>query len=302
MSLLPPDSISDYLPTPLRPLLLQPKLGGLAAYQAVSLRSEAAGSTNTSRWVVKQLQKLGLHRRETREAFLRQLSAGGQQTCAQGAAPAPSSSLSPEEVPATAATAAGTGWARSPQDGAGDDDHRLALLDVGALAANYTSEASWISARAIDLNAQTPAVARVDFFDEPLSPQLGVLSLCLVLNFVGDPRRAGQMLWKASVHLKPGGLLAVMVPRACVDNSRYCTDTLFQQALESAGFEVAVVDHSARLARYLARRRTTGPHEGTCPATLPKGLDKRTVVRSGGQRNNFCILLEPRWVPGGTAS
>jgi 25S rRNA (adenine2142-N1)-methyltransferase len=206
-------------------------------------------------------------------------------------------------VPATAATAADTRRTDSPPDGADGDDHRLALLDVGALAANYTGEAAWISARAIDLNAQTPAVARVDFFDEPLSRQLGVLSLCLVLNFVGDPRRAGQMLWKASAHLKPGGLLAVMVPRACIDNSRYCTDSLFQQALETAGFEVAVVDHSARLARYLARRRTTGLHEGTCPVTLPKGLDKRTVVRSGGQRNNFCILLEPRWpVPGASGA
>ena len=266
------------------------QLGGLAAYQAVSLRSEAAGSTNTSRWVVKQLQKLRLHQPEARRHFLQTGSASAAATAA-AAAGAPE----PTQLPATAAHA--------PQGAALPDAQRLRLLDVGALAENYKAEAGWIRARAIDLNSQTPAVARADFFDEPLQPPLDVLSLCLVMNFVGDPKRAGQMLWKAAAHLRRGGLLAVMVPRACVDNSRYCTDALFQQALQHVGFAVVTVDHSARLARYMARRVDDGGGggggggggDGGGDAELPGALSKRTVVRSGGQRNNFCVLLTPKW-------
>lgn len=226
----------------------------------------------------------------------------------------------------------------------------LRLLDVGALGDNYARERTWVACRAIDLRAQHAAVRRSDFFAEPLERPFDVLSLCLVLNFVGEARQRGAMLWKAAAHLRPGGLLAVVIPRACVDNSRYCTDTLFRSALTHVGFSVETADHSRGLARYIARRAagdalhgaaagaarhgegdasgersgrkqakrasgegstqqrekktttdTTASDTKTSTHTqrgLPKALQRRTVVRGGGQRNNFCVLLTPPWVPG----
>ena len=45
-------------------------------------------------------------------------------------------------------------------------------------------------------------------------------ALSLVLNFVGDPARRGEMLAKCAALLPVGGLLFFVLPSACVENSR----------------------------------------------------------------------------------
>jgi 25S rRNA (adenine2142-N1)-methyltransferase len=48
-----------------------------------------------------------------------------------------------------------------------------------------------------------------------------VVVLSLVINFVGDPRRKGEMLVRCRTLVRDGGNLFIVLPLACMDNSRY---------------------------------------------------------------------------------
>lgn len=69
----------------------------------------------------------------------------------------------------------------------------LRLLDVGAVSPdNYKRHASWISAKPIDLNPQDPRIEKQDFLEMAPSAEFDVVSLSLVVNFVGDPKDRGS--------------------------------------------------------------------------------------------------------------
>jgi 25S rRNA (adenine2142-N1)-methyltransferase len=117
-----------------------------------------------------------------------------------------------------------------------DGRRRLRLLDVGALQDHWSAHAQFVDAVAIDLNPQHPNVRRADFFDFPPVPTAGApafdaLVLSLVLNFVGDARRRGVMLQRCAALLPPGGALFVIIPAACITNSRYMNHLLFLRIL-----------------------------------------------------------------------
>mmetsp|Transcript_8833 Transcript_8833/g.32355 ORF Transcript_8833/g.32355 Transcript_8833/m.32355 type:complete len:81 (+) Transcript_8833:717-959(+) len=60
--------------------------------------------------------------------------------------------------------------------------------------------------------------------------QLALLLLNIisqVLNCIPSPHKRGQMLALAQRHLRPRGLLFLMIPRSCMENSTYYSfDTL----------------------------------------------------------------------------
>ena len=76
--------------------------------------------------------------------------------------------------------------------------HLIKLLDVGSVSGQtYHQESKWISATYIDLNPQNPNVLKQDFFERP-SPtceneKFHVVCLSLVLNFVGEPEKRGEI-------------------------------------------------------------------------------------------------------------
>jgi hypothetical protein len=81
----------------------------------------------------------------------------------------------------------------------------------------------------------------------------------------------------------PGGLLLVVMPRACVDNSRYMTQERFVAIMEAQGFRLLRDKLSTRLAFYVlqqdsSRRRHIG--------------FKKELLRDGGGLNNFCVVLD----------
>ncbi len=174
------------------------------------------------------------------------------------------------------------------------DGRRLNLLDVGALQDHWTPHAQVIKAMAIDLNPQHPSVLRADFFEFPPAgaQAFDALVLSLVLNFVGDPRRRGVMLERCAALLSPGGALFIVIPAACITNSRYMNHALFVRILLALGFELARHKITPKLALYALRRI----EHGAAAAGLDMAeLGCRRLCRTGKQRNNFAVLIGGEW-------
>jgi 25S rRNA (adenine2142-N1)-methyltransferase len=173
---------------------------------------------------------------------------------------------------------------------------RLRLLDVGALQDHWSSHSHLVEATAIDLNPQHPGVLRADFFEFPplpsacSTPPFDAVVLSLVLNFVGDARRRGAMLERCAVLLPPGGALFIVIPAACVTNSRYMSHVLFVRILLAVGFQLFRHKITPKLALYALTRSTCAAGEDEV-----KGLGCRRLCRTGKQRNNFTVLLGGQW-------
>lgn len=70
---------------------------------------------------------------------------------------------------------------------------KLRLLEIGAVAPdNYDKVKSWITVLPIDLNPQDPRIKKQDFLEMKPTDKFDVLSLSLVVNFVGDPKDRGE--------------------------------------------------------------------------------------------------------------
>ncbi|KAI9315742.1 putative methyltransferase-domain-containing protein [Dichotomocladium elegans] len=69
----------------------------------------------------------------------------------------------------------------------------MRVLEVGAVSPdNYAPYKSWIEVTPIDLNPQDPRIKKQDFLKMPPSRTFDVVSLSLVVNFVGDPKERGK--------------------------------------------------------------------------------------------------------------
>lgn len=155
------------------------------------------------------------------------------------------------------------------------------LLDVGALAHNYM-DYKWIEAEAIDLHPRLPGIKRCDFtLDYKGDACKDIVCLSLVLNFVGDPLARGDMLRKAWSVLVEGGLLFMVLPRACIMHSRFMNMEYFLSLCKSIGFAEVVAQHvSPKLVYVLLRKGDPLP-----AAFLPEP----NLTASG--YNNFKIRL-----------
>ena len=73
-----------------------------------------------------------------------------------------------------------------------DRSRTYKLLDVGAIAGTAYSNYAHIEATSIDLNPQSPNVAKMDFLDMPrpsnMEESFDIVALSLVLNYVGNLR------------------------------------------------------------------------------------------------------------------
>ncbi|XP_071800652.1 uncharacterized protein [Asterias amurensis] len=135
---------------------------------------------------------------------------------------------------------------------------KFKLLDVGALDYNYSQQKKWIDCSPIDLNPQNSRVIKADFFtfqnDDPVQ-----FDIC-----------------------KPKGYLFVILPLACLENSRYMGHDLLNDILESLGFTL-ITSHNSRRLSFKMYQYTgeTGKRK-----TFPK-----TLTRNGIKCNNFSITL-----------
>ncbi|GJJ77270.1 25S rRNA (adenine2142-N1)-methyltransferase [Entomortierella parvispora] len=169
----------------------------------------------------------------------------------------------------------------------------LKLLDIGALSPhNYQKYSSWIKTTPIDLNPQDPLITKMDFLEMPVPSKpadlFNVVCLSLVVNFVGDPAQRGQILRHSTQFLVPGtGLLYLVLPLPCIQNSRYMDHELLVDMMDSIGYSTVVDHHFAKkLAYYVFKldARPSGGKKGTKPFPKKMRHDKPN-------RNNFCIVL-----------
>ncbi|KAK5798545.1 hypothetical protein VI817_004835 [Penicillium citrinum] len=170
---------------------------------------------------------------------------------------------------------------------------RLRVLEVGALSTkNACSRTSSLEVSRIDLNSQEPGILKQDFMERPLpstdEEKFHLISLSLVLNYVPDATGRGEMLKRCvkfltsqcPISLPP--TLFLVLPVACVDNSRYLTEGRLLEILANLGFQLAQSKRTSKLIYQLWN------HTG---ATTLKKSFKKEMLNPGHKRNNFAIIL-----------
>ena len=190
---------------------------------------------------------------------------------------------------------------------------RLRLLEVGALSVdNACSRSGMFEVERIDLHSQNPDIREEDFMQRPLPCDeerrergFDVVSLSLVVNFVGSAEGRGRMLERVGGFLRetarvmddggwgdegkgvvgewyPG--LFLVLPAPCVLNSRYLDEERLEEIMGTLGFECLESKISGKLVYYYYRYR----HEGRSESVK---RFRKIELRKGSSRNNFAIVL-----------
>ena len=187
---------------------------------------------------------------------------------------------------------------------------RLRVLEIGALSTrNACSTSPLVSCTRIDLNSQEPGILQQDFMERPLpkddSERFHLISLSLVLNYVPTALGRGEMLKRCVSFLLPSppssslsapasaaanrfpSSLFLVLPAACVDNSRYLTDTRLSEIMAHLGFRLVRNKRTAKLIFQLWELdHRPGPHHSTTGRYA-----KKEMLNPGKVRNNFAIIL-----------
>jgi 25S rRNA (adenine2142-N1)-methyltransferase len=179
------------------------------------------------------------------------------------------------------------------------EDDKIRMLEVGALSTTNACSRSYLfEMERIDLNSQAVGIKQQDFMDRPLPQksmeQFDIISLSLVLNYVPDASRRGEMLLQTLKFLKPPQQpktlrgffpsLFLVLPAACVANSRYLDETKLEAIMESLGYVSVRKKVSNKLVYYLWKLQSL-----VVERTVTV---KKTEIRSGKSRNNFAIILK----------
>ena len=175
----------------------------------------------------------------------------------------------------------------------------LRMLEVGALRPdNACSRSGLFEMERIDLHSQHSVIREQDFMEMPTCSVEGldqegfdIVSLSLVVNFVGDPVARGEMLRRVASFFRPytcrkeGNFpsLFLVLPAPCVTNSRYLDEERLDAIMESLRYRRARRKLSSKLVYYLWKYEA-GAAGGS------KAFNKQEI-RSGKSRNNFAIVL-----------
>lgn len=198
-------------------------------------------------------------------------------------------------------------------------NEKIRMLEVGALKAdNVCSRTPYFSVERIDLQSQHPEIKTQDFMQRPLpsTPEeyFDIVSLSLVLNYVGTPAGRGEMLLRVEKYLRQPKIhgigendsqegemaprpdqeasqllpsLFLVLPAPCVTNSRYLNEDKLEAMLNSLGYEMARKKLSAKLIYYLFR--LVQGHEASL--NIKRQQWRKEEIRKGGKRNNFAIVF-----------
>jgi 25S rRNA (adenine2142-N1)-methyltransferase len=179
----------------------------------------------------------------------------------------------------------------------------LRILEVGALSStNALNIPGKTMVRRIDLRSNAPEIEEQDFMTLPTdvpwegSIRYDVLSLSLVVNFVGDVKGKGLMLQRTTEFLETATstearrrllpALFLVLPLPCVDNSRYLDEDRLREIMEALGYEERHVRKTNKL--YYSLWQWDQSRKAT---RITEHLTKKRELRSGKDRNNFCITI-----------
>ncbi|KAL2013465.1 hypothetical protein VTN00DRAFT_990 [Thermoascus crustaceus] len=174
---------------------------------------------------------------------------------------------------------------------------KLRVLEIGALSTkNACSRNPYLDVTRIDLHSQEPGILQQDFMERPLPSgddyRFHLISLSLVLNYVPSPTERGEMLKRCVAFLTkslPSGCsmidfspcLFLVLPAACIENSRYLTQDRLQKIMSSLGFTLAKSKVTSKLIFQLWEFNAHFEHRSF-------GKD---ILNPGKTRNNFSIIL-----------
>ena len=177
------------------------------------------------------------------------------------------------------------------------------MLEVGALKIdNACSRSGLLDVTRIDLHSQHPDIQTQDFMERPLpsaaaleTDGFDILSLSLVVNYVGDAVGRGEMLKRVSSFLRPSSsesceiassvipALFLVLPAPCILNSRYFDEERLESILRSLGYTRLRRHLSSKLVYYLWRYQQGQEEEGV--------TFRKEELRSGKSRNNFAVII-----------
>ena len=162
-------------------------------------------------------------------------------------------------------------------------DTKIKMLDVGAITGETYLKYKFLEVTSIDLNSQSLLVKKQDFFDLTGDIKYDIIGLSLVVNFVPEHGKRGQMLFKSRSLLNDGGRLFLVLPLACVNNSRYFDESILFDMMTSFGFVVEQKHLSQKLAYYLFRK----------VAKVDLVIFRKKQLNNKPGLNNFSITFDP---------
>lgn len=161
---------------------------------------------------------------------------------------------------------------------------KISLLDVGALRENYKIFSGLINVRYIDLHSTNPNIESLNILDlDNQKNSFDLVCLSLVLNFSGSSHERGRILKHAASLSEK--YLFIVLPKSCVDNSRYLTFELFLEMLKSLIFFPLRVHRSSKLIYFLFEKKNLTQNELANVNFIKK------LRKNGGGLNNYCIVL-----------
>jgi 25S rRNA (adenine2142-N1)-methyltransferase len=98
----------------------------------------------------------------------------------------------------------------------------------------------------------------------------------------------GKMLRLIYEQLKDGGHMFLVLPRPCLENSRYLDNGHLQRIMRHVGFlEIQKKDREGAKVVYSLWQKTSPKLDQN-----PTELATKRILKTGGKRNNFCICLK----------
>jgi len=182
-------------------------------------------------------------------------------------------------------------------------ERNLKMLEVGSLRVdNACSRSGIFEMKRIDLHSQHPDIKEQDFMTMPLPTMedfihegFDIVSLSLVVNFVGNAAQRGEMLKRVGDFLRPVNdkngndmrehfpALFLVLPAPCVSNSRYLNESRLKDIMEGLGYKTVKRKLSPKLIYFLWRYQK--------PLKDKARAFEKEEMRQGRSRNNFAIVL-----------
>ena len=158
-----------------------------------------------------------------------------------------------------------------------------------------------INVQAIDLKSSQTGIEEADFNLFPLkhsdpSQRYDVIVCSMVINCVTTPEQRGLMLTRLYHQLCPGGLCFFTLPRLCLMQSPFTSQSQFEHLLQDGvGFEIEKTKHSPKVAFYVLKRPR---HNATKEKLDPKWTMVHKINSGKKFRNTFAIILNEDQVMG----
>ena len=207
----------------------------------------------------------------------------------------------------------------------------LRMLEVGALSVDNACARCDLfggGIERIDLTSRHPGIKEQDFMEKPPPKSeeeaFDVISLSLVVNFVGDLDGRGEMLRRVGQFLRarrivdvttqdgrkvgssmalddkqPGEssndegqllpALFLVLPAPCVNNSRYLDEERLETIMHVLGYSLVRRKMSSKLVYYLWLFSGLAERD---EQTKAKSYFGKEEIRKGKDRNNFAIILK----------